>query len=531
MAADTIDEIRERLQTLERDLATDRLELHGVAIEAEQHVARLVEMARQATHFGLGLAQTAGQLRLLCLNARLAAARLEGTLALDAKDLELRAAVVIRAAAKMQAVAAQLQHTAGRAKGAIADLRLTDPESLPGARPPLETAIAAIAVETPLRETVQSLRRCLGLLAQGVDLTLAWAAKGERAALLTEFTRPLGEMSRRLTAECTACDQVEGLVNPWSKDTLRLRQVFRRLAIGLDRVLERMERMRPLQTAVQAEDRRLAAIDLSRIFDLSRDDFPDARADRQQVLWELCRTWGQARDLAKRLMEGHKAVLDAGEPLPALASRMRLLAVNATLAAVRSDSQTPLAQELTQRADKLEYLVARAMSLLARLQTTLDPMGQTVDSLDRKVFGPLNEDILQKVRSWLGSPTDLGKRAGEASTYAEELGLLLLDLLPLVTVPPLGLTYERAGTNGHTGVGWEFGQLAERTTKAGQELATAVGTLQRRSQATRLAMEAVVAGVKVLAKRSNPLPRCRCSRRPGFRARRRHRCGPPMPRR
>ncbi len=505
--ADTIDDIRERLQAMERDLAAARLELYGVGMEAEQHVARLVEMARRVSRFGLGLQQTASRLRLLCLNARLAAARVGGTLALDAKDLELRSAVVLRAVTKMQTVASQLQHTASTAKAALAGLDWTQPTlaSLPAARQPLETAIATIALEIPLREALQSLQRYLGLLAQGVELTLAWASKGDRDPLWLEFTDPIAEMSRYLTRECAACVPIEGVVGQWSRDTLRLRQIFRRLAIGLERMLERLERMRPLQVAVQAEERRLAAIDLSLIFDLSRDDLLDRREDRPQMLLELYRTWGQARDLARRLAEGHKGLADLGETLPVLTGRMRLLAVNATLAAVRSEHQAPLAQELTRRADKLEQQVAATLALLARLQTTLAPLEATVDSLDRKVFGQLSDGILQKSRSWLGSPTDLGKRAGEASTYTAELGLLAADLLHLATVPPLWPPYENA-SNGTASIGWEFCQVAERLTKIGRELATTAGTLQRRAQATRLAMETVVAGVKVLAKHPPPLP-------------------------
>ncbi|HAN46753.1 MAG TPA: hypothetical protein DCQ32_09420, partial [Cyanobacteria bacterium UBA8156] len=86
-----------------------------------------------------------------------------------------------------------------------------------------------------------------------------------------------------------------------------------------------------------------------------------------------------------------------------------------------------------------------------------------------------------------------------------ELGLLAADLLHLATVPPLCPPYEST-SNGSVSIGWEFGQLAERLTKTGRELAMTVGTLQRRSQATRLAMETVVAGVKVLAKRPQSLP-------------------------
>ncbi len=505
--ADTIDDIRERLQTLERDLAVARLDLYGVGLEAEQHVARLVEMARQVGRFGLDLQQTAGRLRLLCLNARLAAARVEGTLALDAKDLELRTAVVLRAVTKVQAVAAQLQHTASTAKAALAGLDWTRPAvaASPAVRQPLEAAIATVALEIPLREAMQSLQRYLGLLAQGVDLTLAWARKGERSGLYLEFTEPIAEMSRHLIRTCGACAQVEGLVSLWGRDTLRLRQVLRRLVIGLERLCERLERMQPLQAVMQAEERRLAAIDLSLIFDLSRDDFWDRREDRPQMLLELYRTWGQARDLARGLADGHKALAELGEVLPALAGRMRLLAVNAMLAAVRSESQTPLAQDLAQRADQLEQRVAATLSLLGRLQTTLAPMAATVDSLDRKVFGPLSESILQKSRSWLGSPTDLGKRAGEASTYTAELGVLAADLLQLATMMPLRSPHEGA-YNGALSLGWELGQVAERLTKTGRELATTVGTLQRRAQATRLAMEAVVAGVKVLAKQPPPLP-------------------------
>ncbi|MFQ3679500.1 MAG: hypothetical protein SNJ60_03195, partial [Pseudanabaenaceae cyanobacterium] len=429
--ADTIDDIRERLQAMERDWAMARLEVHGVGMEAERHVARLVEMAQQVSRFSLGLQRTAGRLRLLCLNARLAAARLEGTLALDAKDLELRSAVVLRAVAKIQAVASQLQLTASTAKAVVVGLGWTQPTlaSLAGARQPLETAIAAIALEIPLREALQGLRRYLGLLNQGAELTLAWASKGNRDERWREFTNPIAEMSRYLASECAACDQIDGVVGQWSRDTLRLRQVLRRLAIGLERMLERMERMRPLQAAIQAEEKRLAAIDLSLIFDLRRDDFLEPREDRPQMLLELYRTWGQARDLARQLTEEHKRVVDLGKSLPALTGRMRLLAVNATLAAVRSESQGVLAKELTQRANQLEQRATEMLVLLARLQTTLAPVATTVDSLDRKVFGQLSDGILQKSRSWLRSPTELGKRAGEASTYAAELGLLAADLL------------------------------------------------------------------------------------------------------
>ncbi|MGQ9864682.1 MAG: hypothetical protein ACUVSQ_00100 [Pseudanabaenaceae cyanobacterium] len=505
--ADTIDDIRERLQSMEREFAVAFRELYGVGMEAEQHVARLVEMAQQVSRFGLRWQQAASRLRLLCVNARLAAARVEGTLALDAKDLELRAAAVGRAVAKMQTVAAQLQHTAVTAKEAMARLNWMQPDwtALPAVRPSLETAIATVAQEIPLREAMQALQRYLGLLSQGVELTLAWASKGDRSALVLEFTAPIAEMSRCLASEQAACAQMEGVVGQWSRDTLRLRQILRRLAIGLDRTLERLERMRPLQAAVQAEERRLAAIDLSLIFDLRQDDFWERREDRPQMLLDLYRTWGQARDLVRQLGEGYKGLADLGETLPGLTGRLRLLAVNATLAAVRSENQAPLAQELTQRADKLEQQVATMLALLARLQTVLAPMEATVDSLDRKVFGQLSEGILQKSRSWLGAPTDLGRRAGEASTYAAELGLLAADWLQLATGPSLWAPYESPG-NGAASIGWEFGRLVERLAKAGRELGMTVGTFQRRSQATRLAMETVVAGVKVLAKRPQPLP-------------------------
>ncbi|MFQ3680268.1 MAG: hypothetical protein SNJ60_07160, partial [Pseudanabaenaceae cyanobacterium] len=74
----------------------------------------------------------------------------------------------------------------------------------------------------------------------------------------------------------------------------------------------------------------------------------------------------------------------------------------------------------------------------------------------------------------------------------------------LAAVPPLCPPHEHA-RNGALNLGWEFGQVAERLTKISRELGMSVGALQRRSQATRLAMETVVAGVKVLA--LPPLPK------------------------